>query len=243
MRIIEVLKKKANDNPGTRQPVIAFLGDSVTQGCFEVYWKNDKMQVVFDSLSGYPQKVKEILAFLYPQSPVSIVNAGINGGSAPRGYERLERDVLAFKPDLLVVCFGLNDSNSGPEGIATYKTALKQIFNKAKEENVEVIFMTPNMLNTDSSNVSEGELLENLAVTFAERQNTGVFDAYMEAAREACKEENVQLCDCYAMWKAMCECGVDTTRLLSNGLNHPVREMHYLFAWQLVQTMMHGRKG
>lgn len=242
MNFIEVLKRKTTNNSGNRQPVIAFLGDSVTQGCFEVYWKDDKMQVVFDSLAGYPEKVKEILSLLYPQAPVSIVNAGIDGGSAPRGYDRLERDVLGFKPDLLVVCFGLNDSNNGMEGIPKYKHALKQIFTKAREEGIETIFMTPNMLNTDSSIVSDGEVLKKLAEIFAERQNSGQFDAYMEAAREVCREENVMLCDCYEHWKTMHACGVDTTRLLANGLNHPVREMHYLFAWQLVNTILGERK-
>ena len=238
MSFIEVLRSKTTDNSGNRQPVIAFLGDSVTQGCFEVYWKDNKMQTVFDSLAGYPEKVKEILSLLYPKAPVSIVNAGIEGGSAPKGFDRLERDVLRFKPDLLVVCFGLNDSNNGVEGIPKYKYALKQIFAKAKEEGIETIFMTPNMLNTDCSTVSDGVVLKNLAEIFAERQNSGQFDAYMAAAKEACVEENVGLCDCYEHWKSMHACGVDTTRLLANGLNHPVREMHYLFAWQLVNTIL-----
>lgn len=240
MRFIEILKNKTNNNDDNRQPIIAFLGDSVTQGCFEVFWKNDKMQVIFDNRAGYPEKVKEILSLLYPKAPVSIVNAGINGSSAPEGYARLERDVLSCNPDLLVVCFGLNDSNNGMEGISDYKEALKQIFVAAKEANIETIFMTPNMMNTDASCVADGELLVNLAELFAKRQNEGEFDAYMEAAREACAEENVEICDCYAIWKTMNKCGVDTTKLLSNGLNHPIREMHYLFAWQIVQTILNN---
>lgn len=240
MEFIELLKKKMNDNPGTRTPIIAFLGDSVTQGVFEVYQKDNKMQVVFDSGESYSEKVKGILALLYPQAPVSVVNAGVNGSSAPEGYKRLKRDVLAFQPDLLVVCFGLNDSNAEAEGIVTYKNALRNIFKTAREAGIETIFMTPNMMNTDSSKVSQGDILEPLAELFAKRQKEGVFDAYIEAAREVCKEEKVPLCDCYAIWKKMYECGVDTTNLLSNGLNHPIREMHNLFAWELVRTMIHS---
>lgn len=238
MKFIEVLNRKKKDNPGVRTPIIAFLGDSVTQGCFEVFEQSGKMKVIFDSGAGYAEKVKEILGFLYPQSPVSIMNAGVNGSTAVEGYERLKRDVLCVKPDLLVVCFGLNDSNGDVEGISEYKNALKNIFKEAKKAEIETIFMTPNMLNTDSSCVSKGELLESLADIFANRQKNGVFDAYMNAAKEACVEENVTVCDCYALWKQMYECGVDTTSLLSNGLNHPVREMHYLFALQLVETII-----
>lgn len=238
MRFVDVLKKKTEDNLGTRTPIIAFLGDSVTQGVFEVYQKNDMMQVVFDSAAVYSEKVKDILALLYPQAPVSVVNAGVNGSSAPEGYERLKRDVLSFRPDLLVVCFGLNDSNAEEQGIETYKCALRNIFTTAKGAGIETIFMTPNMMNTDSSKVSPGNILEPLADIFAKRQKEGVFDAYMDAAREVCAEEEIVVCDCYAIWKNMYKCGVDTTNLLSNGLNHPIREMHNLFAWQLVYTIL-----
>ena len=238
MKFVEVLKRKMVDNPGTRTPIIAFLGDSVTQGVFEVYQKDDKMQVVFDSCATYSEKVKKLLAILYPQAPVSIMNAGVNGSSATEGYERLKRDVLPFNPDLLVVCFGLNDSNGDEDGIEAYRNALRQIFRTAKEAGIETIFMTPNMMNTDSSKVSPGNILEPLAELFAKRQNEGVFDSYMDAARQVCAEEGRVVCDCYAIWKNMYECGVDTTNLLSNGLNHPIREMHDLFAWQLVHTIL-----
>lgn len=238
MKFVEVLKRKMKDNLGTRTPIIAFLGDSVTQGVFEVYQKDDKMQVVFDSCATYSEKVKEILALLYPQAPVSIMNAGVNGSSAPEGFERLKRDVLPFSPDLLVVCFGLNDSNGEEDGIETYKDALRQIFRTAREAGIETIFMTPNMMNTDSSKVSPGSILEPLAELFAKRQNEGVFDAYMDAARRVCAEEEIVVCDCYAIWKNMYECGVDTANLLSNGLNHPTKELHFLFAYELVKTIL-----
>lgn len=240
MRFVEVLKKKMSDNLGTRTPIIAFLGDSVTQGVFEIYEKDNKMKVVFDSKSTYSEKVKEILAILYPQAPVSVVNAGVNGSDAPSGYDRLKRDLLPIRPDLLVVCFGLNDSNAEAEGLETYKTALKNIFKTAKENNIETIFMTPNMMNTDASRLPAGKIFEPLADIFATRQKEGLFDAYMDAARAVCKEEDIVLCDCYAIWKQMYECGVDTTGLLSNGLNHPTRELHYLFAYELVKTILHN---
>ncbi|MBR6271584.1 MAG: hypothetical protein IKR26_05465, partial [Lachnospiraceae bacterium] len=80
MKFTELLKKKTADNPGTKAPVIAFLGDSVTQGVFEVYQKGGEMKVEFDSACAYPERVKELLAMMYPSAPVSVVNAGVNGG-------------------------------------------------------------------------------------------------------------------------------------------------------------------
>lgn len=46
---------------------------------------------------------------LYPEVPVNIVNAGISGDCAEGGLKRLERDVLSYNPDLIVVCYGLNE--------------------------------------------------------------------------------------------------------------------------------------
>lgn len=238
MQFVELLKKKTADNPGTKTPVIMFLGDSVTQGVFETYEKNNKMEVVFDSTSAYSEKVKELLALFYPRAPVSIMNLGVNGSSAVSGLERLKREGLGISPDLLVVCFGLNDCNEDMEGIETYKTALRNIFTTAKMAGIETIFMTPNMMNTHVGKVSPGDILEPLAEVFAKRQLEGVLDAYMDVARQVCKEEGVILCDCYAIWKGMYESGIDTTNLLSNGLNHPIRKMHELFAWQIVYTII-----
>lgn len=240
MRFIELLKKKSEDNLGNRTPIIAFLGDSVTQGCFEVYLKGTDIKTVFDSTAAYSEKVKKILGMMYPEAPVAVVNFGVNGSTAVQGAARMERDVLSCQPDLLVVCFGLNDSAGETEGISVYKEALRQIFVQAKNAGIEVLFMTPNMMNTYTRYSITDDIFRNLAEIFGRRQTNGVLDAYMDAAREVCREEEVILCDCYAIWKKMFESGADTTALLSNDLNHPTREMHELFAWQLVNTMLNN---
>lgn len=237
MRFTELLNNRTADD---KTLTIAFLGDSVTEGVFEVYEKNGKMEVIRDGICNYPKKVMEMLRKLYPNAPLSYINAGLNGSNATAGYERLLSDVIPKQPDLLVVCFGLNDSNAEADGIETYITALRNIFHAAREADIETIFMTPNMFNTHAGKVEPGEILEPLASVFAKRQLKGGFDAYMNAARQVCREEHITLCDCYAIWKILYESGVDTTSLLSNGLNHPIRKMHLLFAQQLVQIIQNG---
>lgn len=238
MKIAEILKNKSGDNYGNRTPVIAFLGDSITQGCFEFEKRGPEVRVAFDTCEAYSEKVKKILSILYPMAPATIVNMGISGGSAPNGAERMERDILPSNPDLLVVCFGLNDSTRDFDAISEYKEALLQIFRQAKSAGIETIFMTPNMMNTYTSSVLELEGHRSLAEETARLQNEGILDAYVDAARELCRQEGVTICDCYAIWKRMYGKGVDTTALLSNGINHPIRELHYLFAWELVNTML-----
>ena len=152
MEIIKKIVNKGKDRWGYKTPTIAFLGDSVTQGCFEIYNKNDgNIETVFDKKNAYHKYLDDILSLLFPGSPVNIINAGISGDRAPLGAERLERDVLAHNPDLTVVCYGLNDNSWGLEHLNLYTDSLDNIFSRLKEAGSEVIFLTPSMQYTTVS--------------------------------------------------------------------------------------------
>lgn len=238
MEITRIISDKKNSMTGCKIPTIAFLGDSVTQGCFELDMKADGgIENVYDKDSAYHNYVAKILSVLFPGIPINIINAGVAGETALGGEKMLERDVLAFHPDLTVVCFGLNDSDTGMENIETYTSALRNIFHRLKEAGSEIIFMTPNMMNTKVSMLLKEDFMKKVAVKTQQIQNNGVLDSYMEAAKKVCSECDVIVCDCYAKWKKMNEKGVDITELLANKLNHPTREMHWLFAAMLVDTM------
>ena len=244
--VSEVLKKLANKNADAlhHTPVtIGFLGDSVTNGCFEVYPAmtdrgEEGIDVVFDPENGYPVLFRRLLCMLYPKAQINIINAGISGDSAPGGLARMERDLLPYHPDLTIVCYGLNDCGGGDDGIAQYHDALAAIIQKLKEAGSEVIVMTPQPICARVHTQLRGDWLRGYAKTLAEKFADGGFDRYMQAARAAAEETDVPLCDVYAKWMAMYQNGVDITDLLSNYLNHPVREMHQLFAWSLLDTML-----
>ena len=85
--------------------------------------------------------------------------------------------------------------------------------------------------------VVEGSGIE-IAEKVASRQNAGVLDQYLDAAKALCREKGVPVCDCYGKWKQLSAGGVDTTALLANGINHPTRQLHWLFAYELVRTML-----
>ena len=239
MEIVKKLAAKAADNWNAPPVTIAFLGDSVTQGCFEIYKKSDgNIETFFDKNAAYHNYLAQILAVLYPSVPINIVNAGISGSNAPHGLERLERDVISHHPDLTVVCFGLNDSCGGPEKLDVYTESLEKIFLRLKEENIEIIFLTPNMMCTGISCHLKDEQEISIAQNAAKVQNDGILDLYLDAARELCRKNNIPVCDCYAKWKKLSESGIDITELLSNKINHPTREMNRLFAYSLAETML-----
>ena len=239
MKIAEKLKATTMDRHKAGV-TIAFLGDSVTQGCFELYLENGEMQTVFEQRSAYCQRVFDILATLYPRVPVHIINAGRSGDRACKGIHRLDRDVLSHKPDLVVVCYGLNDCRRDEGSVATYENALREIFTAVQAAGPELIFMTPNMMNTKLSPHLANDTFVRVATDTMGRQNDGIFDAHLEAARALCAEMGVPVCDCYKIWQSMYKSGVNVTELLANKINHPTREMHSLFAYELVKTMLEG---
>ncbi|MCQ2431153.1 MAG: GDSL-type esterase/lipase family protein [Clostridia bacterium] len=243
MKVLSLLSDKNRDAFGKRPATLAFLGDSVTNGCFEVLPAlnlNNEIEgfdVTFDSEHAYSADLRKILFTLYPKAQINIINAGISGDNAPNGLTRMERDLLPYKPDLTVVCYGLNDSGAGDAGIDRYHDALVGIIEKLKAAGSEVILMTPQPIAARVHSQLKGDALRAMAKGLAENFANGGFDRYMQAARKAAEETGIPLCDCYARWMQLYANGVDITDLLANYLNHPTREMHWLFAMALAETM------
>jgi lysophospholipase L1-like esterase len=238
MKFIEKLAKKHNNLVGEPPATLAFIGDSVTQGCFEIIEGGKGIDIVFENKSAYSTRTNEILHTLFPRAQINLVNCGISGDGAPGGLARIDRDILPFKPDLVVVSYGLNDAGKGEAGLEAYTSALDGIFKKVKASGAECIFMTENAMNTHVSDLIGNERLRAIAEGAMKTQTSGMLEKYFEAAKKVALENDVRVCDCYAKWKAMIAAGVNVTALLSNKINHPIRELHYLFAYSLVETML-----
>lgn len=235
MEIISKLNGKNGDIYGAKPVTIAFLGDSVTHGCYECYFKNDgRVETVFERKNAYSTRVGEILSLLYPAAQVNIINSGVSGDSAAGGVKRFERDVAAFSPDLVVIGFALNDCFGGAEKINEYAANIKTLIEKSKKIGAEVVVLTPNMLNTEVSCHLKDERFREMAADFSTRQS--VLDEYVAALKETAKSEGVKICDVHDGWKRLYNGGVQVTELLANKLNHPVRELHYYTAIKLVET-------
>ncbi|MBP5467597.1 MAG: GDSL family lipase [Clostridia bacterium] len=239
MKIIEKIKAKQKDLSNNSAITIAFIGDSVTQGCFECYTTSDTaIDTVFDYKSAFSTRVKEILNILYPNVQFNIINAGVSGDRAASGYKRLERDVIAFNPDVCVVSYGLNDSCCSVS-VDEYAKSLENIFLSLKNKDIETVFLTQNCMNTKTSCHLTDELLKKMADKFSIIQNDGTFKKYMEAAKRVSKNYGVKICDLYSIWERLISLDVDVTELLANKLNHPIREFHYYIAIKLVETILY----
>ncbi len=239
MKINEILQESTGFIRNRKTAVIAFLGDSVTQGCFELYQtENGDYDTEFFNELGYHAKLKRLFDMTFPRASVSVINAGISGDVAPNGAERVKEDVIAHRPQLAIVCYGLNDSYAGREKVQEYTDGLRDIFKQLKEAEIDTIFMTPNMKATYVTRELHLENFEEVLENSVKNQTEGVMDFYMEEAIKVCNSEGVPVCDCYAKWKKLEKHGADITRLLSNRVNHPTEQMHWLFAWSLFEMIM-----
>ena len=203
---------------------IVIFGDSISHGAFNNY---------LDFESVYWNVLRKKLNALRTYIPVNMICSAIGGTTAKKSLSRMEKQVLIHEPDLVIVCFGLNDVN-GP--LEDYTDALRVIFTRCQESGADVIFMTPNMMNTYVAEDTPKEHLQYAYVT-AEMQNAGKVDLYLGSAKAIAEELGVQVCDCYAKWKELSMSGVDTTMLLSNRINHPTEKMHELFAEALFELI------
>ncbi len=238
MEFMRLLSGKSHDIRNSQSPTIAFLGDSVTQGCFELYiTEQGNIETIFDARSGYHHILEDIFCEIYPNVPINYIYAGISGDSAQGGLARLERDVLRHNPDLTIVSYGLNDCTMGENGLEAYTKSLSEIFTQLQASGSEVIFMTENMMNTS---VNKNEMRESIAAIAASTmhcQNSGILDMYFDAAKRVAASHGVKVCDVYAKWKALYQSGADINHLLANGINHPTRFMHQLFAYSLLDVL------
>jgi len=74
-----------------------------------------------------------------------VINAGRCGDSALDACGRVERDVIPFCPDLLIICLGTNAMFHGSEGADSFADAMRSIVGKTREEcGSEILLRTPN---------------------------------------------------------------------------------------------------
>ena len=239
MKFLDLMAQKSKMLYPNKIPTIAFLGDSVTQGCFECFTdERGNIETVFDREAAYHHDLEKILSLLYQNVPINLINAGLSGTTAEFGLQRLERDVLTYHPDLTVVCFGLNDCGRGLGYVSEYADNLRGIFQRLLDDGGEVIFMTSNMMNPYVSCHFTDERLKKFSETTMKNENEGILAAYFDAAKQVAMEMGIPICDVYAKWKRMEAFGVKIPDLLSNYINHPVRPMHWLFASSLLDTLL-----
>jgi isoamyl acetate esterase len=117
---------------------VVFLGDSITAGGV--------------GKTGYITVMKAALAEKHKDLGVELVGAGISGNKVPDLQKRLEKDVLAKKPTVVVVYIGINDvwhGESDPSrGTSKEKfdEGLRDVVGRIKASGARVVLCTPTVI-------------------------------------------------------------------------------------------------
>ncbi len=94
---------------------------------------------------------------------VPIINMGVGGDSTKHGMARFEADVLSKNPDLVIICFGMNDQacllSSGTPNVPidTYRYNLTYFVEKLQAIGSDVVFFTPNPVLSETGYYTPGE--------------------------------------------------------------------------------------
>jgi lysophospholipase L1-like esterase len=130
---------------------VIFFGDSITEAGVQP--------------GGYITQLREIIKNESKADNFDLIGAGIGGNKVYDLYLRLESDVLAANPDIVVIYIGVNDvwhkqshgTGTDPDKFERFYLAL---IKKLKEKNIQVILCTPAVVGekTDFSNQLDGDL-------------------------------------------------------------------------------------
>jgi lysophospholipase L1-like esterase len=160
----------AKDSPLSEGEVIAFFGDSITQGGARP--------------GGYCRLIGEAIEKQRPKLGAKIIYAGISGHKVPNLQARLDRDVLSKHPTVVFIYIGINDVWHSVQGRGTSKeefdAGLRDLIKKITATKARIVLCTPSTIGekTDGSNPLDAMLEE-----------------YSTISRKVAKDTGVTLCD------------------------------------------------
>lgn len=157
---------------------VVFFGDSITQAGVNP--------------GGYIDRLKKTM----PADQFELIGAGIGGNKIYDLFLRMDDDVLAKQPDVVVIWVGVNDvwhkatsgTGTDPDKFVKFYEAVVKKFQAA---NVRVVLCTPAAIGekTDMTNQQDGDLNQysNFIRDIAKRQNLPLVDL-----RKAFQEYDLQ---------------------------------------------------
>ena len=144
---------------------IAFLGDSITA------------QGNGNKTSGYVHLVMEGLK-AQGLKDISAVPAGVSGHKSTQMLARLEKDVIAKKPQWMLLSCGVNDED--------YKKNITEIVDKAQAAGIKVMLLTSTMITENSRDKKNVALkpYNDFLLELAKERNLPVADLNARMLRE-----------------------------------------------------------
>ena len=123
---------------------IVFFGDSITDCDRD---RNDETSLG----NGYVKILADKLRPIYPDMDIDLINKGVSGNEVCDLLARVQRDVIDYKPDAVVIMIGINNVihkfKYGKElNLNQFERDLKSLIKKLKDAGIVVIFLEPFLL-------------------------------------------------------------------------------------------------
>jgi lysophospholipase L1-like esterase len=154
----------------TNGPKIVFFGDSITE--------------LGVKPRGYVTLIRN--HFKTEGSDVQIVGAGVSGNRVPDLLRRVDRDVLAIKPFIVIVYIGINDvwhfsmKNLHGTPKEEFRKGLIELVKRIRDGGAQVVLCTPSVIGEKKN---------------GENPQDAMLDEYSEIIRSVAEEQEVALCD------------------------------------------------
>lgn len=196
--------------------IVAF-GDSITQ---VNHWTHGALNWVGMLSMG--------LHHVFPQG-ATVINSGMSGNHTNHGLERLERDVIRFEPDIVIVGFGMNECLSSIPIEIFRKNLVKTVSRIQEATNAKVVLRTPNPIIDMYTGREQQYLVDSQGEKCSNNLNE-----FAAVICEVAGEKNTLLVDHYSKWKKSMtsSCVGDMIMLMGNPI-HPNHIGHRRLYYEL----------
>lgn len=167
--------------------------------------------------------------------PVRVVNAGLGSDNTRAALARLDRDVLAARPDAVIVMFGMNDAamvDAGPVAretprvpLAEYRANLRTMVERIRAAGSKVLLCTPTPM-------SRNYAYQHLGAYAAHEDMNYLLRDYAASVRTLGGELGVPVVDAFALFAGSTE-GLE---LIEDGC-HPYAKGHARLAEALFEPV------
>lgn len=164
----DLASKKVTLKKGDR---IIFFGDSLT----ELAGREEPKKFV---TKGYVRLVREKLQETHKDLNIEVDWVATGGHTVPDLLKRLDKDVIAKKPNIVVIQIGCNDARRIPQ--ETFETGLEELIDRLQKAGIQVI---------QCSLTSVGEKHDGT------NNDDKKLEAFAEVARQVAKKKQVPLND------------------------------------------------
>ncbi len=195
-----LLKKTRAKLAGGEAVKIVAYGDSITAG-----GDATRPELIFWNRWADEMKGK------YPKARITIQNGATGGDSTVQGLARLQAKVLAERPDLVLIGFGMNDHNKSGVAVPQFETNLKEIIGRIRgETGAEVV-----LFSTFPPNPKW-------------KYGSHHMEDYAAATDRVAKEAGCAYADVFGNWQNLAA-RKKPEDLLGNNINHPNDFGHWIY--------------